>query len=270
MRPTGRANVNSRYPRAHAICDRCGLRFNHDNLSWDYQWAGPRLQNRRFLVCDSCLDVPQEGLRTIVIPPDPAPIMNARPDDYVNADNPMSAIGASPNFSRDYQIYGTRFGNLTGGGGLNAAFDGNPYKQAWQCANNTLSNSSYNNYVGINWGGLVTNLSMPSSHKPPVIRHSLLSFTAYAPSDRSFLGTTTTSYVVQGSHVATAPWGAWTTLSSGTTTGTAGETISGNLTGGNYQFHRIAFLGDQLNFVAIAGVKFNVAQTDGIATTGSS
>ena len=104
----------------------------------------------------------------------------------------------------------------------------------------------------------------------PVVRHSLTSFTAYAPSDSSFLGLTATDYVVQTSPVEPAPFGAWTTISSGTTAGTAGETISADCTGGSHQFHRIAFLGDGVNFVAVAGVEFNVAQTDGIVTAGSS
>jgi hypothetical protein len=76
----GRASVSRRWPRAHAICERCGGRFNHDQLQWQFQWNGPRLQNLRILVCRSCLDVPQEQLRTIILPPDPVPIENPRPE----------------------------------------------------------------------------------------------------------------------------------------------------------------------------------------------
>ena len=268
MRPHGRATIDSQSPRALAVCDRCGALYNHDQLQWQWQWRGPTLQNIRFLVCDPCLDKPSEQLRTITLPPDPVPIANARPEYYVGADNAMSAIGASPN--PFLPQYSNQIGNLTGGGGVRAAFDGSVNKPAWMCANNTISNSSYNNYVGVNWGNNAASLSAPSSLKYPVVRHSLLSFTAYAPNDRSFLGATPTNYVVQCSPVAPAPYGAWTTISSGTTAGIAGETITGQCTGGTYQFHRIAFLGDQVNFVAVAGVKFNVAQTDGLATAGSS
>jgi hypothetical protein len=213
------------------------------------------------------VDIPQEQLRLLILPPDPVPLMNARPENYVQDDNPMSALGVSANFFTPQ--YGSRIGNLTGGGGINAAFDGNINKPSWQCASNTISNSSFNNYVGINWTGNVSNLNMPSSMKPPVLRHSLTSFTAYAPSDRSFLGNTPTDYVVQSSPTDTALFGAWTTISSGTTSGVPGETISAVCTGGNYQFHRIAFLGDSLNYVSIAQVKFNVAQIGEPATSGS-
>lgn len=268
MRVHGRAKIDPNYPEARAICDFCGFHYNHKDLRWQYQWQGPKLQNIRFLVCHKCYDIPQEQLRLIILPPDPVAIKNARPENYVNADAPLSAIGASPNFL--LQQYGSRIGNLTGGGGINAAFDSNSNKPAWLSANNTISNSSYNNYVGIDWQGNVSNLSMPSSMKPPVVRHSVTNFTATAPFDRSFLGNTATSYVVQGSQVAPAPYGAWTTISSGTTTGVSGETISGNCTGGEYQFHRIAFLGDQINYVAVAQVAFYVAQVGEPVTTGSS
>lgn len=268
MRPQGRASINMDKPSALGICDRCGFRFNHYQLRWEFQWQGPRIQNRRFLVCAECWDKPQEQLRTIVLPPDPTPVLNARPENFVSDDNPMSGIGVSANFFTPQ--YGSRIGNLTGAGGLNAAFDGNINKPSWLCANNTISNSSYNNWIGINWGSNNTVLNIPSSIAPSVVRHSLLSFTAYAPSDRGFLGTAQTNYVVQSSPVSDAPFGAWTTISSGTTTGGAGETISADCTGGQYQFHRIAFLGDQLNYVSVAQVEFNVAQIGEVATQGSS
>lgn len=271
MRNHGRASISQTSPRALAVCDRCGFLYNHSDLAWQHQWRGTKIQNIRILVCDSCLDIPQEQLRTIIIPMDPAPIMNARQEDYVNADNPMSAVGANPNFFKP--SYGSRIGNLTGGGGINAAFDGNASKPAWMSATNaSVSNSSYNNYVGINWSGInyPANITLTSSIAPPVIRHSLTSFTITAPNDRSFLGTTATNYLIQSSPTNTHIYGAWTTVSSGTTAGTAGETITGACTGGNTQFHRVAFLGDQTNYVSVAQVKFNVAQTGNIATGGSS
>jgi len=257
MRPHGRATINQRSPRALAICDRCGAMYNHNQLQWQYQWVATKLQNIYRLVCPSCLDVPQEQLRTIVLPADPVPIMNARPENYVQDNNPLSAIGA--NASPALWQYGSRIGNLIGGGGVDAAFDSNINKPAWMCANNAISNSSYNNYIGINWAGDVSGLVTPSSLMARVIKHTLSSFTAYAPSDRSFLGTTPTSYVLQGSPVDTTLYGAWTTISSGTTAGTAGETITADVTGSPFQFHRLAFLGDQLNPMGIAQLELNVS-----------
>jgi hypothetical protein len=55
-------------------------------LQWQYDWAGASLINKRILVCNSCLDVPQQQLRAIVVPADPVPIQNPRIQDYVAAE----------------------------------------------------------------------------------------------------------------------------------------------------------------------------------------
>lgn len=86
MRPHGRARVSARNPRAFGICDRCGFLYNHVNLQWQYDWAGASLINKRILVCDECLDTPQQQLRAIVVPADPVPILNPRVQDYVTAE----------------------------------------------------------------------------------------------------------------------------------------------------------------------------------------
>jgi hypothetical protein len=80
----GRARTSARSPRAHAICDRCGFRYNHDRLKWQFEWRGPSLMNIRILVCNRCLDRPQEQLRAIVIPADPVPIQNPRTEPFVD------------------------------------------------------------------------------------------------------------------------------------------------------------------------------------------
>jgi hypothetical protein len=82
---SGRARTSSRRPEAHAICDRCGFRYNHQDLAFQYEWRGATLQNIRILVCRRCLDVPQENIRSIVLPADPMPIMNPRVQDFVAA-----------------------------------------------------------------------------------------------------------------------------------------------------------------------------------------
>lgn len=86
MRPHGRAKVSSRNPRAFAICDRCGFLYNHNQLSWQFDWAGASLINKRILVCQTCNDVPQQQLRAIVVPADPVPIQNPRIQDYAVAE----------------------------------------------------------------------------------------------------------------------------------------------------------------------------------------
>ena len=81
----GRARTNARSPQAHAICDRCGFRYNHVNLRWQFDWRGAALQNTRLLVCNPCYDEPQQQLRAIVVPADPVPINQPRIQDFVTA-----------------------------------------------------------------------------------------------------------------------------------------------------------------------------------------
>jgi len=88
---SGRARTSSRNPQAHAICDRCGFRYNHVNLSWQFDWAGASLINKRLLVCSTCNDVPQQQLRAIIVPADPVPIMNPRLQDFVTAETSTRA-----------------------------------------------------------------------------------------------------------------------------------------------------------------------------------
>lgn len=82
---SGRARTSSRNPQAFAVCDRCGMWYNHVNLRWQYDWRGASLQNLRVLVCNPCYDEPQTQLRAIVVPADPVPIVNPRIQDFVTA-----------------------------------------------------------------------------------------------------------------------------------------------------------------------------------------
>src|SRR6516164_2688960 len=95
-RPYGKAEIDPSNPKALAVCDRCGHMWNHYRLRWQYDWRGTKLQNLRFLVCPDCYDeYQQNGQRTIILPADPVPIMNARMENYVAADSQLSAIGAN-------------------------------------------------------------------------------------------------------------------------------------------------------------------------------
>ena len=93
---SGRARTSSSSPQAHAICDRCGFRYNHVDLQWQYDWRGAALQNIRILVCNSCVDVPQDQLRAIVVPADPIPIMQARVQDFRQAETDYQTVTAPP------------------------------------------------------------------------------------------------------------------------------------------------------------------------------
>lgn len=83
---SGRARTSPSGPQAHAICDRCGFRYNHVDLQWQFDWRGATLQNTRILVCDRCNDDQQQQLRAIVIPADPVPIMNPRVQNFAAAE----------------------------------------------------------------------------------------------------------------------------------------------------------------------------------------
>jgi len=112
-----------------------------------------------------------------------------------------------------------------------------------------------NNYIGINWTGRTQSLTAPSSLLPPVITHTVTSFSMTAPNDSTF---GSSAFVIQGSPV-NAGWGSWTTIYSGTTAGTVGETVTGQCAGGRYGFHRAALWGNG-GQIAVAQVQFSVAE----------
>lgn len=262
MRPHGRAQISTRSPRALGVCDRCGAMFNQDNLQWQWDWLqGPRLFNLRILVCRSCLDVPQQNGRTIVLPPDPVPIANPRPENYVAADNPLSFLGynVADNFlPKPPQSLGGNIGTMVLNAGVDAAFNGATNKRAEFCAALSISNSSFQNTVGKNWSAdpSGTSLTLPSTVAPTT--HIVSSFALYAPNDRKFLNSATgiTAYHLDGSSNNSV----WTTLHAGTTTGGVGEVITGVSTGGtSYQYHRVALQGDGISAVAVAQAILNVA-----------
>lgn len=92
----GRAKTSATNPQAHAICDRCGFRYNHVNLRWQFDWRGTSLQNIKMLVCDPCYDEPQQQLRAIVVPADPVPIQNPRLQDFVTAETDYLTTSVPP------------------------------------------------------------------------------------------------------------------------------------------------------------------------------
>jgi hypothetical protein len=57
------------------------------------QWAGAGLINTGLLVCPRCLDVPFEQYRVLILPGDPAPVINSRPDPNTT---PPAYIGLTP------------------------------------------------------------------------------------------------------------------------------------------------------------------------------
>jgi hypothetical protein len=269
-----------RAPRATAICDRCGFMYNHDQLQWQWDWQqGPRLFNLRILVCPTCLDIPQESGRTIDLPPDPVPIANPRPENYALADNPVSPLGWSPldNFIAPPSTAGANIGNLINNQGIDAAFNfvgqssafnstsvtalfspntaGVVNKRIEYCAALSVSNSSFN-WVGKNWNAVPSGISATTPSTVATLAHTVSGFAAYAPNDQPFLRSGAAGWVFQGSNDSLN----WTTISSGTTAGTAGEVLSATTTSAAaYPYHRFAVVGNGVSSVGIAGLSISIS-----------
>lgn len=107
-RPHGRAKVNVGNQDAFAVCDRCYLLYNKSDLQWQYDWRGPRLMNLRILVCRICLDKPQEQLRPRILPPDPVPVFNPRPENYYADDGDVAYAGSGDLIPGAQAWYGLR------------------------------------------------------------------------------------------------------------------------------------------------------------------
>jgi hypothetical protein len=257
MRPHGRAQIDPRHPRALAVCDRCGGLVNHDTLQWQFRWRGPRLQNIRLLVCPPCYDTPNEQERTFVLPPDPVPIANPRPKNYVVADNPVSPIGFNPiNNFRPTSSLGANIGTLTQNGGLDAPFNFSPGRTWGMSAALAISSTGLQNTIGKAWNGDPTGVSLTMPSTAPLVLNIASSFTAYAPSDQAFLRSGPADWVFQGSNDGKG----WTTLSSGTTAGTVGEILSVAVpTGAAYAYHQLALAGDGISHIGVAALQISVA-----------
>jgi hypothetical protein len=81
-------------PLAWGCCDRCGFRYLRKDLIFQWDWRGNQLQNLRILVCTrTCVDVPFQQNRPIIIGPDPVPIKDPRPGFAA------SQQGYTPSFS---------------------------------------------------------------------------------------------------------------------------------------------------------------------------
>lgn len=80
---TGRARISRRRPRAMGESDRSGFWYNHGDLVQQFMWSGNRLVPTGWLVGPDEVDVPNPQLRSIILPGDPRPILNARPSPNV-------------------------------------------------------------------------------------------------------------------------------------------------------------------------------------------
>lgn len=233
MRPHSRFNVSRTNPEARGVCDRCGSHWQRSVLQFQFQWVGPTLRSLGSLVCPRCLDIPQEQLRTILIPPDPEPIRNPRTENYTADDAPISGLG-------------TNIGTMSQWGGLNAAFDSTVNKPSAFCAALGTSVAGYSNWVGKQWSADSQPITADASSQTVTVTR----FKLYAPNDTPFLTSGAVAYRLQGSDDGST----WTTLYSGTTDGDDGESIDvdSGITSTDYQYHRLVFNGDGVSTIAIA------------------
>lgn len=100
----GRARTSIRTPRAKAVCDRCGVWYQLDHLVKQMEWYGTALKWTGYLVCpETCLDKPQDQLRPLILPPDPVPVQNPRPENFAN-DYGLQGAGQYSLFQPVYAI----------------------------------------------------------------------------------------------------------------------------------------------------------------------
>lgn len=80
LQQSSHAIADMQRPDEWYFCDRCGFRRMKKNAVFQFDWRGTKLADLRILVCtETCNDRPQEQLRTILIGPDPIPVVNSRP-----------------------------------------------------------------------------------------------------------------------------------------------------------------------------------------------
>ena len=80
---SGRARTNPQRPSAQAVCDRCGMWYQLRDLVFQHEWRGNELVDIRVRVCTrTCLDVPFQLNRPLLLPPDPVPVDQPRVEAF--------------------------------------------------------------------------------------------------------------------------------------------------------------------------------------------
>ncbi len=72
---------------AHAgpwtVCSDCGLQWSQKDMQFQYDYVGgPTPINLMYLRCPRCVAPLTEQRRLLIIPPDPPPLFNTRPENY--------------------------------------------------------------------------------------------------------------------------------------------------------------------------------------------
>src|SRR5262245_33980055 len=65
-------------------CDRCGFIWSGVNMAFQFDYVGgPVPQNLGLEVCPRCYDAANYQQKQLVLPPDPPPFGNTRPENYM-------------------------------------------------------------------------------------------------------------------------------------------------------------------------------------------
>jgi hypothetical protein len=169
MRPSNvyRSLAHTRSPRA--VCQRCGANVDYSGIEWQLEQGAFHLINLRVLTCRTCQDHIQPQRRVFTQWRDPLTIEHPAPEDYTDADNPVSPIGFSPRS----QTAGANIGTLLQAAGLNAALDGAVSKTVVRSAVSFTPTAGFTNTVGKNWlpqGGLPASIFVPQRGLVQIIR----------------------------------------------------------------------------------------------------
>ncbi len=82
-RPHPRRATTNPHDGPWTTCDRCGFVTSMNKMQFQYDFVGGATpQNLGFLVCPTCLDGLSFQNMLLILPPDPAPIFNTRPEPY--------------------------------------------------------------------------------------------------------------------------------------------------------------------------------------------
>ncbi len=80
-----------------ATCDRCSMLDNLSRMQFQYDYLGGMTpQNKHILLCKRCLDQLAFQRKLIVLPPDPPPVFNTRPENYFVDETNFLATETSP------------------------------------------------------------------------------------------------------------------------------------------------------------------------------
>lgn len=83
LRPSPRRASRDPHYGPWTTCDRCGLINSHSRMQFQFDfYGGASPQNSGLLVCSTCLDDLSWEQKLIVLPPDPQPFFNTRPEPY--------------------------------------------------------------------------------------------------------------------------------------------------------------------------------------------